>query len=268
MTCSPATSSTSKSRRRAGTDAATRSISRGFVRPIRRWSRPKLGRPASSSATISPSTRASSSSTSGSAANSGYRAVMSMPFRLSSRMPRPSTRASTRMPSHFHSSAHSSPVSRPSVPAVASIGRSVIGSTSSFGLCRALRAAAPVPRPLVLHAVQQPVALLPRALGADQREAHLAERPARASGEREDDLVVAPLLESRTCPCPRSSSLPAPYSPFGIVPSNTSVLHRVVLGLHGEVVPARGRRARPSAPPSSSARRRAPGGSRSAGAVA
>ena len=50
-------------------------------------------------------------------------------------------------------------------------------------------------RGIRLHAVQEPARLLALALGADEGEPHAAQRSARAALGREDDLVVAPLLE-------------------------------------------------------------------------
>ncbi len=84
--------------------AAARRGTSGPVRCMRFCSAPKSGRPWSSSATISPSTRAECpASAAGARVTSGYRTVMSVDLRENSST-RPSvTRASARTPSHLNS---------------------------------------------------------------------------------------------------------------------------------------------------------------------
>ena len=99
---------------------------------MRGWSTPKSGRPASFSATISPSrTAPSATSRSASSATSGYVAVTSLPLRLITTTPPPPTPTIARTPSHFISYAQPGPVTSSAVPGVASIGsgRSVMAGT-------------------------------------------------------------------------------------------------------------------------------------------
>ena len=83
-----------------------------------------------------------------------------------------------------------------------------------------LRRRAPVARPLVLHAMQQPVALLARRRSV-RMSASRTRRPAvrRAAPCRVDDhLVVAPLLELVRAGVPDASSCPRRTRPWGWCP--------------------------------------------------
>ena len=99
----------------------------------------KLGRPAASSATTSPSTTAGLSPKPGSiAVSSGYRAVMSVPLRARSVRRSPSQVPIARMPSHLNST-HGSPHRFAAALASAGVdGVASIGASAASGLRRLL----------------------------------------------------------------------------------------------------------------------------------